>query len=153
MNERRTPGMRVISCVLLAKAMWGLGLVLMCFLATQGLAETPEKINYQGLLTDTDTGDPLEGPHTMTFRIFDQVEDGAELWSESQMVDVGPTGLFAVILGSTNPIDLPFSTQYWLGVEVAGEILTPRRELVSVPYAFRSMTAGDADSLGGVPGS
>jgi hypothetical protein len=32
-------------------------------------------------------------------------------------------------------------------VEIGGEILTPRREIVSVPYAFR---AADCDSLGGV---
>ena len=40
----------------------------------------------------------------------------------------------------------------WLEVEADGEILSPRREMVSVPYAFRADSAGHAsgtDSLRG----
>ncbi len=130
--------------------LWTLTLILLCLLAGQGLAGTPGKINYQGILTDTDVGDPIEGMYTLTFRIFNQADDGVELWSESQEVEVGPAGVFSVILGSINPIGLSFSAPYWLEVEIGGEILSPRRELVSVPYAFRSRKSGDSDSLGGI---
>jgi hypothetical protein len=154
MNAKRVSDVWTTPLLLSHRVIWGLTLILLCLLAGQGLAMTPGKINYQGLLQDTDTGDPLEGTHTLIFKIFDQAEEGMELWSETQVVEVGPTGVFSVILGSTDPIDLSFSAPYWLEVEVAGEVLLPRRELVSVPYAFRSRDsdqADNADSLGGVP--
>jgi hypothetical protein len=133
----------VASCILLA-----------LILAVTGSAspEIPKKINYQGKLTDSGTGRPLVGTHNMTFRIHDDPATGSVLWSESQVVSVDSSGVFSAILGSITPIDLSFDDPVWLEVEVGGEILTPRREVVSVPFAFRAEKAdqsGDADSLGG----
>jgi hypothetical protein len=48
--------------------------VLVCvvaFTAVAGLAAIPHRINYQGRLTDSTTGEPLPGAHTMKFRIYD----------------------------------------------------------------------------------
>jgi len=50
-----------------------------------------------------------------------------------------------VILGAAIPIGATFESSCWLEVQVDGEPLTPRRELVSVPYAFQAF---NADSLG-----
>jgi hypothetical protein len=62
--------------------------------------------------------------------------------------------VISVILGSTTPIDISLEGQRWLEVEVDSEVLSPRRELVSVPYALTSDHAANADSLGGMaPGS
>jgi hypothetical protein len=107
-------------------------------------------INYQGLIVDGDTGDPLPGEHTMRFRIYDAASDGNLLWSEEQEVTADDMGVVSVILGTESVIDITFDTACWLEVEVDGEILTPRRQMASVPYAFRSMSSGDADSLGGI---
>ena len=57
-------------------------------------------------------------------------------------------GIFSAVLGSGTPIEVPFDGPVWLEVEVGGEVLSPRRQLVSVPYAFHSI---DSDSLGGLP--
>ena len=115
-------------------------------------AEIPEKINYQGLLVDTDTDEPLVGSYDMTFGLYDLSEGGTLLWGEPQTVSVDTTGVFSVILGSVTPITVAFDGPVWLEVGVGGEVLSPRREIVSVPFAFRSAESDhalDADSLGG----
>jgi hypothetical protein len=109
-------------------------------------AEIPHKINYQARLTDTSTGEPLVGSYDLEFRLYDAATAGTLLWSETQAVDIGPQGIVSVILGDETEIDLAFDEPVWLEVMVGGEILTPRREIVSVPYAFY---AANSESLGG----
>jgi hypothetical protein len=127
--------------------------VLVCvvaFTSVTGLAAIPHRINYQGRLTDSTTGEPLPGAHNMTFRIYDVATLGTHLWTENQAVEADTVGVVSVLLGSVTPIDIAFDGRLWLEVEVDTEILEPRRELVSVPYAFHAM---DSDSLGGVHSS
>jgi hypothetical protein len=115
-------------------------------------AEIPHKINYQGKLIDSVTGDPKTGSHNMVFGIYDDPESGTLLWSESQTVQADSAGIFSAMLGSITPIDALFDGPVWLEVEVEGEILAPRREVVSAPFAFRAEVADhslSADSLGG----
>jgi hypothetical protein len=127
-----------------AKACVLVGLtVLMASLAS---AEIPKRINYQGRLIDPTTGDPLTGARNMTFRIFDGAIAGTLLWSETKVDTADATGIFSTVLGSDTPIDISFEAACWLEVEVNGETLTPRREIVSVPYAFH---AAFSDSVGG----
>ncbi|MFH1313121.1 MAG: tail fiber domain-containing protein [Candidatus Eisenbacteria bacterium] len=115
-------------------------------MASPGFGEIPKKINYQGRLVDSASGEPLPGTHSMTFKLYDALIDGTLLWSESRSVMGDSAGVVSVILGGVSPIDIPFDGVCWLEVEVDTEILVPRRELVSVPYAFH---AADSDSLGG----
>ncbi|MGD8628488.1 MAG: hypothetical protein PVH52_05365, partial [bacterium] len=110
--------------------------LLTLILAGPAGAEAPRKINYQGRLTDSGTGEPIAGPLVITFRIFDVEENGSAAWTETQAVTADSAGVIS-----------------WLEVEVGGEILSPRREMASVPYAFHAMNAvhaSSADSLGGV---
>ncbi len=113
-------------------------------------ADIPRMINYQGLLVDEQTRAPLPGEHTLRFRIYDAVSGGSMLWSEEQQVTADAMGVVSVIVGSGSTIGIPFDAPCWLEVEVDGEILSPRRQMVSVPYAFRAMNADNADSLGGI---
>jgi hypothetical protein len=110
-------------------------------------AAIPRKINYQGRVTDGATGEPLPGSHEMVFRIYDAASEGSPLWSEEQVVTADSGGVFSAILGSVSPMGISFDAPCWLEVEVDGEVLSPRREMVSVPYAFRAL---DSDSLGGL---
>jgi hypothetical protein len=123
-------------------------LVLGLVLITAGLvsADIPRKINYQGRVTDGATGEPLPGDHTVVFRICDAGTDGDLLWSEEQVVTADSTGVLSVILGSDTSVGVSFEGPCWLEVEVDGEILLPRREMVSVPFAFQAL---NSDSLGG----
>ena len=126
--------------------------VLVMVLFGTASSQVPRKVNYQMRITDSVTGEPEPGPHELVFRVFEEEEGGSALWNETHNVAADTTGVVAVILGSNDPFDIVFDGSMWLEVVVDDETLDPRREIVSVPYAFRALEsdhAGDADSLGG----
>jgi len=106
-------------------------------------------VAYQGILGDR-AGKPVpDASRNITFRIYDALEGGNELWKETQTVST-QKGLFNVLLGSTTPFgaNVFASSPRYLGVQVEGESeMTPRLPLASVPFALR---AADADTLGGL---
>jgi hypothetical protein len=141
-----------MQCVRSRLAALQLAVLALTFLATLASADIPQKINYQGRLSDISTGEPQEGSHEMIFSIYDAAEDGTQLWTETLTVQVSSSGVFSAVLGGINPIEIAFDGPVWLQVEVGGETLAPRREMVSVPYAFSAMESGhsaSSDSLGG----
>ena len=107
----------------------------------------PHQINYQGKVTDT-AGVGLNGSYDIVFRLFDAATSGTELWSEPHSGVSVTKGLFNVVLGGSNPINLPFDAQYYLQIEVEGEVISPRVPLTSVGYSFRAAIADSA--IGGV---
>lgn len=115
-------------------------LILLVFLAFASFtwAEVPTRINYQGILTDKDTGEPLTGILTINFTICDAETDDLCPWSESQDVECDDNGMFNVQLGANTPLDpgLFDNPDLWLSVSVGGEELLPRTKFTSVPYAF-----------------
>ena len=112
-------------------------------------SEVPKTVNYQGYLTDSG-GIPVDGDVDMEFSIYNVSSGGSSLWSESQTVTV-QSGIYSVILGETNPINLTFDVPYYLAVKVGSDAeMTPRQPLTSVGYSFR---AADADLLDGQDGS
>jgi len=106
----------------------------------------PKLINYQGYLTDPNDN-PITGMFEMTFSVWDAATGGTQLWSETQLSVAVTNGLFNALLGSVNPIPPGIFTgaPRWLQIQVGAEILSPRKEIVSVAYVFR---AGVADSAG-----
>jgi hypothetical protein len=116
----------------------GLALVALGLLSAAAVAgEIPATINYQGRLLDP-AGVPLTGSHEVIFRIFDDATAGAALWAETRTITADSAGVFAVLLGAVDSIGIAFDGPRWLEVEVGGEILAPRREMASVPFAFQS---------------
>ncbi len=105
--------------------------------------EIPEKISYQGKITDPG-GIAIDGNHSMSFWLFDDSSGGSILWTESHPSVEIEKGLFRVVLGEYNPIDVDFDGDYYLAIAIDHEMLTPRIELTSEAYAFR---AKYADSL------
>ncbi|RKZ00327.1 MAG: hypothetical protein DRQ10_04435 [Candidatus Hydrothermota bacterium] len=100
-------------------------------------AQILHQISFQGILADS--SGPLTGVHTITFAIYDASEGGTPLWTETHEVDLGQSGVFSVILGSQNPLDLPFDRQYFIGISVdSKDELSPRRPMTSSPYAMNS---------------
>jgi hypothetical protein len=91
------------------------------------------KINYQGRLTDPG-GAPLSGTFPMRFQVYDDPAAGTLLWDSGVInVDVDH-GLFNVAL-AVDPAN--FNGQaLWLRIYVDGEWLSPRQELLPVPYAL-----------------
>ncbi len=96
----------------------------------------PSKMLYQGRLTD-DIGAPLAGNPNCRFELFDSETGGASLWNETQAVFFS-TGLFTVYLGDATPVPLNVfeGSTRWLEIRVNGDIISPRKAMVSVPYAF-----------------
>ena len=110
-------------------------------------AEIPRVINYQGLLSDQGTSQPLVGTYDLTFSLYTLPSGGHLLWSETKDVTTDQSGVFTTLLGSVSLLNVSFDMPCWLEIQVESEILTPRRELASVPYAFQAL---NADSLGGL---
>jgi hypothetical protein len=111
------------------------------------VAAVPLTMNYQVMLTD-DADQPLvDQPVDLVFRLYESERDGPARWSEEHSTTTNSIGVVSVVLGSVTPLVLEdFSVPLWLEVEVNDEILAPRRELASGPYALH---AADSDLLGG----
>ncbi len=110
-------------------------------------SQVPLKMNYQVMLTD-DADEPLvDQTVELVFRIYDDPEAGELKWTETHNTTTNSIGVVAVVLGGTNPLNFGFEGPTWLEIDVDGETLAPRRELVSAPYAIR---AAVADSIAGV---
>ena len=109
-----------------------------------GAQTLPDELNYQGKLTELD-GTPVDGPTLITFRLYDVDVGGTHLWEEHQVIEVD-NGTFSAALGSTTPIDLDFSVQYWLELVVNNDLIEPRVVLLPVPYAHHAIEAEVAES-------
>jgi len=92
-----------------------------------------DKINYQGRLNEPG-GIQQDGTFPMRFQLYDSSSGPTMLWDSGPMsVDVDH-GLFNVEL-DVNPAD--FNGQaLWLEIYVDYELLSPRQQLVPVPYAL-----------------
>ena len=124
-------------------AMMVVGLVAI-FLAASGVVASPpmfgddppveSKINYQGQLMD-DAGNPLDGTYDMEFRFYNAAVGGSQVGSTISRGDVAvANGLFSVKLDVDQS---DFNGQgLWLEVKVEGETLSPRQEILPVPYAL-----------------
>ena len=122
-------------------------------LTTLSYADTPKLINYQAYLTDI-AGKPLTGTKSVIFKIWDAETGGNALWTEVQNSVEVSNGAFSILLGSATAGGIPESVfnspDRWLGISVAGDNeMSPRHQLVSVPYAYHSESAKVISSPGG----
>ncbi len=109
-------------------------------LSSVSFASVPQLINFQGILKDGSGNPVADGSYSAIFTIYDDPAAGAVLWAETTSV-VTTSGLFSVLLGSTNPVpDSAFKdTSRYLGVKVGADPeMTPRQKLASVGYAYES---------------
>ena len=124
--------------------------VLVMGFCLEASATVPRLVNYQGILNDSG-GLPVDGPHSLTFKIYADSAQGAPvLWAEVHSGVSVDDGLFNVILGGTTaiPDSLFGATPRWMGITVDtdGE-MTPRMQLTSVPWAFRAALAESSAAL------
>ncbi|MCK4512793.1 hypothetical protein KAW64_13695 [bacterium] len=125
----------------------------LCLLCSTAPAQIPQRMNYQVMLTD-DSDQPLANESVqLVFRIYNVDAGGASLWTETHNVTTNSIGVVSIVLGSTNPLAISFEAPLWLQVTVDGEIMSPRRELTSAPYALSVSGAGDGHSLDADDGS
>ncbi len=128
-------------------------LVTMMALANEARAQVPTTVAFSGSLS-TASG-PVDGAVSVTFRLFDALTNGVEVWTETHSL-TADGGLVLAELGSAGtPLDAGVfdGTPLWLEVEVDSEILSPRSPIASVPYALAAAEAAyayDAGMLGGM---
>ena len=113
----------------------------------------PAAIDYQGFLKNTETGEPLDGQHNLVFRLYGTLSGPDSLWTEAHPGVTLDQGVFSVQLGSIQPFSTPMFQQPALFLEVAvdAQTMSPRTQLVSVPYALFAQVAqhaAQADSAG-----
>jgi hypothetical protein len=123
------------------KTWWVVPVIVATFFmaTTPSLAAVPNKINYQGYLTNP-SGLPLTGSYPMAFALCTAASGGSCPWSETQTVAVDK-GVFNVALGVVTPLTLAFDAPYFLDIQVNGESMSARQPLTSVGYAFTADTA------------
>lgn len=105
----------------------------------------PSTMTYQGRLTDQN-GAAVNEVIEVRFAIFDAEKNGGEVWNEKHFVGVDE-GSFSIQLGSRTPLQEIFDGQnYWLELEIDGDILEPRSLIDSTPYSFYASRALTADN-------
>jgi hypothetical protein len=116
-------------------------------------SNVPERMSYQGVLTDG-AGTPVaDGSYDITFSIYSTSVGGSPLWTETNSVFVSG-GIFSLMIGTLNPINLPFEGSYYMGISVnGGDELSPRRQLTTSPYAFNAGHVMGPDNLFGGDGN
>jgi hypothetical protein len=105
-------------------------------------ADVPLLLSQQGRLLDaSDT--PITGSVTIVFSLYAVATGGAATWTETHTVTLD-SGYFVVTLGDTTALGMALfdGSPLYLGIKVGTDAeMTPREELVSVPYA---LVANDA---------
>ncbi|MDD5208890.1 MAG: hypothetical protein PHV36_05845, partial [Elusimicrobiales bacterium] len=113
-------------------------------------AAAPALINYQGRLVDAN-GNPLSGTYSITFNIYGALSGGSAVWTEVQPTIAVDNGIFNAKLGSiTNlPPSVFSSDTRYLGVTIGSDAeMSPRVQLLSVPYAIYAASAASVGSAG-----
>lgn len=127
--------------------------ILMCMAAlfsSKTVSAVPNLVGYVGELFGPN-GLPLDQGVEVDVALYESSEAIAPLWAESLgTVDV-ENGRFEVVLGLSNPLpsgalSLVNVDSLWLGFTIDGETLTPRQQVLAVPFA---LAAADSESLQG----
>ena len=107
-------------------------------------SSVPTMISYQGQLLDS-SGNPVpDRTYSMTFKLYNVPSGGTAFWEETYPSVQVTDGLFNVLLGEYVSLPLDEGELYpidptYLGVTVGSDPeMTPRQQMVSVPYAFRA---------------
>ena len=111
----------------------------------------PQSIKIQGYLSDQSGGPavPANGSYTMGFAIFDALTDGTSLATAGPMAVTVTNGVYEASISASASV---FSgSPRYLEITVNGEVLSPRLQFDSTPFAFRSEISVTAESV--APGS
>lgn len=106
--------------------------------------QIPQTVSYQGILQNADGTLVADGNYDISFKLYDASSGGTQLWSETHSQVAVNQGLYHLILGADNPLNLPFDKPYWLSMSVnGGEDLSPRISLTASPYSLNAAKIAD----------
>jgi hypothetical protein len=117
-------------------------LFLSIIIAQPGNSDVPSTISFQGLLTNAEGFNYVDGEYNLTFRLIRQIDQTSEqnIWEESHLVFV-TNGIFSVNLGSLVTLPLIITADTELETQVGEEVLAPRQPFNSVPFALKARDA------------
>jgi hypothetical protein len=118
----------------------------LCLFVSGTFASVPDQINFQGTLTGS-TGNPVDGQVSFALTFYINQTSTHPLWTETHPSVEVDDGLYQMMMGSITPFphDLFNTAQLWLEIIVDGETLSPRLQISSVAFGFRSAYADTAD--------
>lgn len=103
----------------------------------QALHAQGARLSVQGVLKKTNGTVVDDGNYALTFRIYNVAEGGSALWTETQPEVEVNSGVYSTLLGTVTALNLPFNTDYFLGVKVGSTPeMSPRAQLTVAPYAL-----------------
>src|SRR5947207_1969649 len=116
-------------------------------LSTLVYGQIPQRISYQGLLTDSSGAPLVTGNYDLKFEIYNSSLGGVMRHSETFPGVAVKRGTFSVLLGTITPFTLSFNESLFVAVTaLAGPAISspltfsPRTTLTSVPYAMQSLS-------------
>ena len=122
------------------------------FLAAESVAQTT-KIGVQGIIRKSDGKSIEDGTYAITFRLYETLTGGTAVWSEVQPEVEISGGIYNALIGAVNNLNLPFTDDYYLSVQVEGAPeITPRQQLTTAPYALALNGSGNLFSSSGAVG-
>jgi len=112
--------------------------------------DVPLYVNYQGYLTDT-LAAPITDDVSMVFTIYGDETGGVVLWTRAMSHVEVVRGVFNVKLpfGSGDTSLFMAGERRWVELTVDGHLLSPRTEITTMAYSFRSVYADNSDMLDG----
>lgn len=113
--------------------------MVLILLAAAAYATVPLLVQHQGFLRSA-TDEPVNGPVTLTFRLYGQEAGGTTLWVETHNDVPVAGGLYSVLLGGTAPLtDDLLAGDLWLSTAVGQDAeMQPRIRVTSAPFALRA---------------
>jgi len=107
------------------------------------ITSVPRTMTYQGVLKDSDGEGIPDSFFDVTFRLFDVMNDGTELWSQVINIGTDGNGMFTAELTNLN---LAFNQEYWLEMQIAGQPgpLTPRQKVNMSAYSAYADSSGSS---------
>jgi hypothetical protein len=119
-------------------------------LSGSALGQVPHLINYQGVLFDPSTDQPVpDDTYTIVFSIYNQASGGTALWTETHSVAT-QNGLYSVLLGSSESLasTVLSGPEKYLGITVGtDDEMTPRKRIVNVAYALVAGSVSGTDNV------
>ena len=121
-----------------------IGTAVMLMVSVNAWAELPSVINYQGRLIDGTN--LVNGTKTFYVRLYDTVTGGNLVYSQTNSSVVVSDGLYTMEIGDKtsytllsvlydNATNFTSGTSLFMELQVDAQVLTPREEIKSVPYA------------------
>ncbi|MGZ4042896.1 MAG: beta strand repeat-containing protein [Bacteroidia bacterium] len=133
-------------------------LVALFFYGLHAIAQTPQKINYQGVVRNG-SGLPLPNkPIGIKFQIHESGPSGNVIFSEQQSVTTNSLGLFSTQIGKVNNLGIITWTNSPYFMDILADtmggsayVFVGNQEIVSVPFALYAEKAGNAANYSGSP--